>query len=122
MPVLPPANTLPPWIRQHPQSHRIESAYNICLDLETWIQCKVDLGTEMEKAMIHCRILGCLFHQLFISRHRTLRLGDRINRWSARRVAEVRGALLCVLPQSCPTKRPHRYPRLTRLACPSTTS
>ncbi|KIK16681.1 hypothetical protein PISMIDRAFT_255289 [Pisolithus microcarpus 441] len=62
MPVLPPANTLPPWIRQHPQSHGIESAYNICLDLETWIQREVDLGTGMEKAMIHCRILGYLFH------------------------------------------------------------
>ncbi|KAI5999981.1 hypothetical protein EDD15DRAFT_2362512 [Pisolithus albus] len=62
MPALPPANTLPPWIRQHAQSHQIERAYNICLDLEKWIQREVDLGKSMEQAMIHCRILGYLFH------------------------------------------------------------
>ncbi|KAI5999985.1 hypothetical protein EDD15DRAFT_2362515 [Pisolithus albus] len=62
MPALPPANALPPWIRQHAQSHQIERAYNICLDLETWIQREVDLGKSMAKAMIHCRILGYLFH------------------------------------------------------------
>ncbi|KAI6156292.1 hypothetical protein EDD17DRAFT_1704602 [Pisolithus thermaeus] len=61
-PALPPANTLPLWIRQHPCSHEIESAYNICLDLERWIQREADLGVEMEKAMICCRILGYLFH------------------------------------------------------------
>ncbi|KAI6125336.1 hypothetical protein EDD16DRAFT_1690905 [Pisolithus croceorrhizus] len=61
-PALPPGNTLPLWIQQHPCSHEIESAYNICLDLERWIQREADLGVEMEKAMICCRILGYLFH------------------------------------------------------------
>ncbi|KAI6012947.1 hypothetical protein PISMIDRAFT_19565 [Pisolithus microcarpus 441] len=61
MPALPPVDTLPRWIRQHPRSHEIESAYNICLDLEDWIQHRADLGKEKEKALIHCRILGYLF-------------------------------------------------------------
>ncbi|KAI6012252.1 hypothetical protein EDC04DRAFT_2905058 [Pisolithus marmoratus] len=62
---LPPANKLPHWIWQHPRSHEIESAYNICLHLERWIQREIDSGKESketEKKMVHCRILGYLFH------------------------------------------------------------
>ncbi|KAI6021955.1 hypothetical protein EDC04DRAFT_2901153 [Pisolithus marmoratus] len=62
---LPPANALPLWIRQHPCSHEIESAYNICLNLEGLIQHEIDSGKEMEKEMIHCRI------------------GDHNSQWSA---------------------------------------
>ncbi|KAI5991204.1 hypothetical protein EDD15DRAFT_2169557 [Pisolithus albus] len=60
MHALPPVDTLHRCIREHSRSHEIESAYNICLDLEDWIQHRADLGKEKEKALTHCRILGYL--------------------------------------------------------------
>ncbi|KAI6033300.1 hypothetical protein EDC04DRAFT_2213753 [Pisolithus marmoratus] len=57
-----PTDALPPRIRQDPFFSEIASAYNLCRDLEERIQREIASGKEMEKEMIHCRILGFLFH------------------------------------------------------------
>ncbi|KAI5999983.1 hypothetical protein EDD15DRAFT_2362514 [Pisolithus albus] len=63
MPALPPVAELPRWIQQHPRSHEIISAYNVCLELQSWIKYQAGFhGKEKEKALIQCRILGYLFH------------------------------------------------------------
>ncbi|KAI5988537.1 hypothetical protein EDD15DRAFT_2579972 [Pisolithus albus] len=63
MPALPPVAELPRWIREHSMSHRIISAYNICLGLESWVQYEAGFHLEeRDKALIQCRILGYLFH------------------------------------------------------------
>ncbi|KAI6016657.1 hypothetical protein BKA83DRAFT_4333821 [Pisolithus microcarpus] len=63
MPALPPVAELPRWIREHSMSHRIISAYNICLGLESWVQYEAGFHRkEKDKALIQCRILGYLFH------------------------------------------------------------
>ncbi|KAI5987633.1 hypothetical protein EDD15DRAFT_2371994 [Pisolithus albus] len=63
MPALPPVAKLPNWIQKHLQSHEIISAYNLCLQLESWIQYESGFrGQEKAKALIQCRILGYLIY------------------------------------------------------------
>ncbi|KAI6028832.1 hypothetical protein F5J12DRAFT_889345 [Pisolithus orientalis] len=60
--MFPPEDALPLRIRDHPRYHEIASGYNLCRNLEWSIQREIDLGKDLEKDLIHCRILGYLFH------------------------------------------------------------
>jgi len=53
---------VPAGLQQHPNLHKIVSAYNICLRMERSLQEDVDKGDDVGRKQIYIRILGYLIH------------------------------------------------------------